>query len=119
MKQQRFPINYPLIYIYMDQNLDQQSPFPAQPAPRSGNIGALAAAVVIVILLAAGGFYFFYSEQQRQEAMDASQAQQATDAQSNETAATQDTSTESIESDLNATQTSGADADVSSLNDAL
>lgn len=101
------------------QSTDQQSPFPAQPTPRSGNIGPLAAAVIIVLLLAAGGFYFLYNEQQKQEAMDGAQTLQATQAQTNETAAAPDTSADSIESDLNATQTSGADADVSSLNDAL
>lgn len=95
-----------------------QSPFPAQPAPRSGNIGALAAAVVIVLLLAAGGFYFFYSQQQKQQSNDAAQAQQAMDAQ-NAAAASQNNSTSDIETDLNATQTSGGDADVSSLNNAL
>jgi len=101
------------------QGTDQQNPFPAQPAPRSGNIGPLAAAVIIVLLLAAGGFYFLYSEQQKQEAMDGAAAQQATDAQQSETATVPDTSTESIESDLNATQTSGADASVSDLEGAL
>jgi uncharacterized protein HemX len=99
----------------IDQN---QNPFPPQPAPRSGNIGPLAAAVVIVILLAAAGFYFFYSQQQKQQAEDAAQALQATQAQGDETAAATD-STSDIESDLGATQTSGADADVSNLNDAL
>ncbi len=103
----------------MEQNIDQQSPFPAQPAPRSGNIGPLAAAVVIVILLAAGGFYFFYSEQQKQQQADAQQALQATQAQENVVATQGSDSTDDIESDLNATQTSGADADVSSLNEAL
>lgn len=103
----------------MDQHLEQnQSPFPAQPAPRSGNIGPLAAAVVIVLLLAAGGFYFFYSQQQKQDSSDARQAQQAMDAQ-NQAAAAQGDSTASIESDLNATQTSGAETDVSNLNSAL
>ncbi len=102
----------------MDQNIDQQqNPFPAQPAPRSGNIGPLAAAVVIVILLAAGGFYFFYSEQQKQQAADAAQALQA--AQEGSSAAAPSDSTSDIESDLNATQTTGADADVSTLNEAL
>ncbi len=102
----------------MDQNLEQnQSPFPAQPAPRSGNIGPLAAAVVIVLLFAAGGFYFFYDQQQRQAAADAAQAQGAVPG--NETATVPDNSTESIESDLNATQTSGADASVSDLEGAL
>lgn len=101
----------------IDQN-QNQNPFPAQPAPRSGNIGPLAAAVVIVILLAAAGFYFFYTQQQKQQAEDAAQALQATQAQGEETAAAPD-STGDIESDLNATQTDGADADVSNLNDAL
>ena len=59
----------------IDQN---QSPFPAQPAPRSGNIGPLAAAVVIVMLLAAAGFHFFYAQQRKQQAEDAAQALQAT-----------------------------------------
>ncbi len=99
----------------MDTLNTDQNPFPAQPAPRSGNIGPLAAAVVIVLLLAAGGFYFFYSQQQKQEADDAAQALQA----QNDTATASGDSTENIESDLNATQTSGADADVTSLNDAL
>ncbi len=101
----------------MEQNLNQQSPFPAQPAPRSGNIGPLAAAVVIVILLAAGGFYFFYNEQQRQQEADAAQALQA--AQEAGAPVPPSNTTSDIESDLNATQTSGADADVSSLNEAL
>lgn len=95
-----------------------QSPFPAQPVPRSGNIGALAAAVIIVLLLAAGGFYFFYSQQQKQQSNDAAQAQQAMDAQ-NAAAASRNNSTSDIETDLNTAQTSGGDADVSSLNDAL
>lgn len=102
----------------MDQNLEQnQNPFPAQPAPRSGNIGALSAAVVIVLLLAAGGFYFFYDQQQKQAAADAAQALQAT--QGNETATAPSDSTQDIESDLNATQTNGADASVTDLEQAL
>lgn len=96
-----------------------QTRFPTQPAPNSGNIGALAAAVIIVMLLAAGGFYFFYSEQEKQQAADAAQALQATESQPNETVSTSNDSTSDIESDLNATQTSGADADVSSLEQAL
>jgi uncharacterized protein HemX len=104
-------------------NIEQnQSPFPAKPAPRSGNIGPLAAAVVIVAILAAGGFYFFRAQQQKQQAQDAAQALQATQEQqqAQESApAPAANDAAGIESDLNATQTSGGDADVSSLNDAL
>jgi uncharacterized protein HemX len=96
----------------MDQT---QSPFPQQPAPRSGNIGPLAAAIVIVLLVAAGGFYFLQSEQRRQAAQDAAQAAQA----QNEQATASPDSTTSIESDLNATQTTGASGDVDNLNGAL
>ncbi len=104
----------------MEQNIEQnQSPFPAQPTKHSGNIGALAAAVVIVLLLASGGFYFFYDQQQKQATADAAQALQATQDQENGAAPAQSDSTANIESDLNSTQTSGADADVSSLNEAL
>ena len=101
----------------IDQN---QSPFPAQPAPRSGNIGPLAAAVVIVMLLAAAGFHFFYAQQRKQQAEDAAQALQATQEEIREATATPAIdSTADIESDLSATETSGADADVSEINDAL
>ncbi len=92
----------------------EQNRFPQSPAPRSGNIGPLAAAVVIVLLLAAGGFYFFQSEQRKQANTEADQTAQ-TQGQPN----VQDTSTDSIESDLNATQTAGAEADVSNLEQAL
>lgn len=89
-----------------------QNRFPTQPAPRSGNIGPLAAAVVIVLLLAAGGFYFFQSEQQKQDAT--AESNQAAQDQN----VAQDT-TGSIEADLNATQTSGGADDVSNLEQAL
>lgn len=92
----------------MDQTEQNQSPFPANPSPRSGNVGPLAAAVVIVVLLAAAGFYFFYSQQQSTTTPDTQAVQ--SNAQDQNSA---------IESDLNATQTSGADADVSNLNDSL
>lgn len=89
-----------------------QSPFPPAPAPRSGNVGALVAAVVVVLLLAAGGFYFFYTEQQKLSPSATEEtgapAQQA-----------QADSVDSIEADLNATQTTGADADVTELEGAL
>lgn len=102
----------------MDTNItDTQSPFPSAPEPRSGNIGALSAAVIIVLLVAAGGFYFFYMQEQQQQTQDA-QVQEAGE-QSAATPAADDTSVNSIEADLNATQTSGAEQDVSSLNDAL
>jgi len=94
----------------MDMTTQDQNPFPSSPEPRSGNVGPLIAAVVIVVLLAAGGFYFFYTQQQQPDTSAQAAAQ-------NETA--QNDSTESIEADLNATQTSGTDQDVSSLNDAL
>lgn len=94
-----------------------QSPFPATPNPRSGNIGALAAAVVIVLILAAGGFYFFHMQSQRQAAADAA-AQQAGERQG-AAAPAQSDSTDSIQADLNATQTSGADQDVTNLDNAL
>ncbi|HEY4501812.1 MAG TPA: hypothetical protein VJJ20_01970 [Candidatus Paceibacterota bacterium] len=93
----------------MDQAQDQnQAPFPTSPEPRSGNIGPLVAAVVIVVLLAAGGFYFFYTQQQKQVTED---AQTQTTAQSDSDA--------QLESDLNATETSGADEDVTNLDGAL
>lgn len=92
-----------------------QSPFPPTPAPRSGNIGPLIAAVVIVLLLAAGGFYFFYTEQQKQLAPGAEQAQSGTAAGQQ----SQADSVESIEADLGATQTTGAEADVTELEGAL
>jgi len=94
-----------------------QNPFPATPEPRSGNIGALSAAVIIVLIVAAGGFYFFYTEQQKQATEDA-QVQQA-GTQSTTATTPEDNSVNGIEADLNATQTSGSDGDVSDLNDAL
>ena len=93
----------------MDQNPSNQDPFPSHPR-ESGNIGPLSAAVVIVLLLAAGGYYFFRSLQLRHDAANAAPSSQAVASQE---------STDTIESDLNATQTSGADADVSNLNNAL
>lgn len=101
----------------MDTNTPETSPFPATPEPRSGNIGALSAAVIIVLIVAAGGFYFFYTQQQKQAQQDA-QVQQAGE-QSNASGAPGDTSVNAIEADLNATQTSGGDSDVSSLETAL
>lgn len=105
----------------MDTNTPQsqpQSPFPATPEPRSGNIGALSAAVIIVLIVAAGGFYFFYTQQQKQAAEDA-QVQEAGTQSTTATAPKEDTSVNAIEAELNATDTSGGDDDVSSLNDAL
>jgi uncharacterized protein HemX len=99
----------------MDQMDTSQSPFPQAPTPRSGNIGPLAAAVVIVVLLAAGGFYFFWSQQQRQS----SEGQTEIPQQSNQEATTGDSSVNSIEADLNSTQTSGGSSDVDELNSSL
>ncbi|MDB5225684.1 MAG: hypothetical protein JWL87_636 [Candidatus Adlerbacteria bacterium] len=92
-----------------------QNPFPTQPAPGSGNVGPLAAAVIIVLLLAAGGFYFFYEQQQKQAAAE----EQLNAAQGAETATASDESVDAMQADLDATGTSGADADVTDLNNAL
>lgn len=105
----------------MDTNItDTQNPFPSAPEPRSGNIGALSAAVIIVLLVAAGGFYFFYMQQQQQQQQQAQDAQvQEAGEQSSAAQKPDDTSVNSIEADLGATQTAGGEQDVSSLNDAL
>jgi uncharacterized protein HemX len=87
-----------------------QTPFPPQPSPGSGNVGPLAAAVVIVILLALGGFYFFSTQESTEP--------QAQDAALQNTSAQND-SADSIEADLNATQTGGAEADVDDLEGSL
>ncbi len=96
----------------MDTPTDQvqtQSPFPAAPAKHSGNIGPLAAAVVVVVLLAAGGFYFLYYTQQQTPATPSSQTEDISDPNS----------VNAIETELNATETSGAQTDVDNLNEAL
>lgn len=99
----------------MDYNAQSQdrSPFPAQPERSSGNVGPLAAAVIIVVLLAAGGFYFFYTQQERieEQAPEPRWAEQEGDARGG--------SIDVLESELEATQTTGAEADLSELEGAL
>ncbi len=95
----------------------EQTTFPAAPAPKSGNIGPLAAAVVIVLLLAAGGMYFFYTQQVERDAATGPQNQEVTSATQSQTTAPD--STDAMEAELNATQTGGSDADLQGLNDSL
>lgn len=97
----------------MDPNIqnENQNPFPAQPARTSGNIGGLIAAVIVVVMLAAGGFYFLYAEQQ-----SAGEPQPET---SQTTSSGQEDSLDVIGGDLEATQTTGAEADVAELESAL
>lgn len=98
----------------MDPNIqtENQNPFPAQPTRSSGNIGGLVAAVIIVVMLAAGGYYFLYMQQNQVE---------PTPEQANgqDSASKQEDSLDSIGSDLEATQTTGAEADVAELESAL
>jgi len=90
---------------------------PVPPTAAGSHWGAIIGIVLIVLLLAAGGAYFFYmqlqsQEQQRLEAMDQAMMEQNTPAPPS-------TNEDSIESDLNTTQTTGADADLDSLEQAL
>jgi len=93
----------------MDQ--PNQTPFPQSPSPSSGNIGPLAAAVVIVLLLAVGGFYFFSTQEGPSAQIEDQGAQSGASAQND--------STDSIEADLEATQTGGGEGDVDNLDSAL
>lgn len=88
--------------------MDQGStnPFPATPQP-SGNMGPLIATVIIVVLLAAGGFYFL----SLRDKAPAQPAQGSAQAQGN--------SPEQLETELNATQTTGSQTDVDNLNSSL
>lgn len=90
----------------------EENRFPTTPAPRSGNIGPLAAAVIIVLVLAAGGYYFLRNEQQKQTDVQGPEVE-------NSTATAQPDTADSIEADLDATATGGADQDVSNLDSAL
>lgn len=108
------------------------APSPVQPAPTpapvptspmasttpgaASSIGPVIGAAVIVLLLAAGGAYFYYMMMQEPTAADFDWGADTTGQQMAPGAADD---VDTLEAELNATQTGGVDEDLTNLESAL